>query len=264
MLEDWLGARLFDRMGGRLELTAVGSIFHKRVSVSLVELASATADLLGQMRSEKVRLWSVPGLAFHWLSECLADFSERFPGSEIELRPSEVAADLNLMEADADIRFYGDAWQYVPVGRQLRSFELARPWTYPVATPRVASCFAAAESARALLEAPLLHEESRHEWTNWFALNGIHVPDQLPGALHWHAHLAIAAARQGRGVALANDLLVGRDLQEGTLVKVTPPGSQPVNLGAYVLIARADRWQSPPILRLRRFLHQRATLLLDR
>lgn len=257
-LEEWLGVPLMDRTGGRLELTPAGRKFHRRVCGSFVELASATADVRGQTSDDSVRLWSVPGLAYHWLSESLAEFGKAHPDITVELRPSDQTPDFAMMEADADIRFYGDGWHTVTHDRHLRSFELARPSTFPVATPLVASSLLAAKSASALLECPLLHEENQHEWKSWFAQNRIPTLAELPGALHWHAHLAIAAARQGRGIALANNLLVGRDLREGTLVKITLPDARPVNLGAYVLVARADRWQARSIATLRKFLHARA------
>ncbi|MFT2612506.1 LysR substrate-binding domain-containing protein, partial [Escherichia coli] len=72
-----------------------------------------------------------------------------------------------------------------------------------------------------LLAAPLLHEEHHEQWRAWLEANGVRTDARaLPGPLLWHAHLAIAAARQGRGLALANRYLVGRDLETGALVEV--------------------------------------------
>jgi DNA-binding transcriptional LysR family regulator len=73
----------------------------------------------------------------------------------------------------------------------------------------------------------------------------------------WHAHLAIAAARAGRGVALASTYLVGKDLEKGTLVELALPDSRPVVLGAYAFVTREDRWSFPVVTRLRRFLQSR-------
>ena len=114
-------------------------------------------------------------------------------------------------------------------------------------------------SAEDLLTAPLLHEEHHEQWRAWLAENGVAIEGRaLPGPLLWHAHLAIAAARQGRGLALANRYLVGRDLANGSLVELVVPGTRNVQIGSYWFVARADRWSSPAISRLRTFLRQRA------
>jgi DNA-binding transcriptional LysR family regulator len=103
----------------------------------------------------------------------------------------------------------------------------------------------------------LLHEEHHLQWEAWFAANGLCVSGSLGGQLHWHAHLAIAAARQGRGLALANRYLLAEDLAAGSLVEVKVPGCRPARIGSYCLVAREDRWQEPAIARLRHFLAAR-------
>ena len=85
---------------------------------------------------------------------------------------------------------------------------------------------------------------------------GVDAPGALQGIRLWHAHLAIEAARRGRGIALANALLVADDLETGRLVPVQPPGSEPQVLGSYVLICRADRWRAPAVAAFRRWIER--------
>jgi DNA-binding transcriptional LysR family regulator len=137
--------------------------------------------------------------------------------------------------------------------------QLARPPLMIVASPALARTLNLT-CVTDLLSAPLLHEEHHEQWRAWLALNGVPLAGQaLGGPLLWHAHLAIAAARQGRGLALANRFLVGRDLASGALVELPVPGTRTVAIGSYWFVARADRWSSPAIARLRMFLRQRAT-----
>jgi hypothetical protein len=72
----------------------------------------------------------------------------------------------------------------------------------------------------------------------------------------WHADVAIEAARRGQGVALANPFLLGDDLSSGRLVNLVPPlaPDRGVTLGAYVLCARADSWQSPHVAQFRTWI----------
>jgi len=260
-LEDWLGVALVDRVGGRLVLTEAGRAYHARVSASLHDLIAATRDVQAAGASDGVRLWAVPGFATQWLSDQLADYERSEPGIAVELRPTDVCANLGQFEADADIRFYGDDWLPRPGGPGLQALELARPPLMIVASPALAATLKL-NTPHDLLTAPLLHEEHHEQWRAWLTQNGVPVDHTLerplPGPLLWHAHLAIAAARQGRGLALASHYLVGRDLADGALVELAVPGTTPVMIGSYWFVARADRWSSPAIARLRKFLRQRA------
>lgn len=254
-LEDWIGVPLVHRTQGRVTLTDEGASYHARVSGALVELASATSALAKSSDQKHLRLWCIPGFAAQWLSDQLAEFERLRPQYHIELRPTDNCANLLMHEADIDIRYYGDDWQPHPGGRSLRSIELARPEVIAVASPELAS--RGFETVSELLDAPLLHEEHDEQWRAWLRLNGVEHAGSIPGPLLWHAHLAITAARQGRGIALANSYLVARDLEAGHLVEVRPTDARPVILGAYVFVAREDRWSIPAIAELRRFLVSR-------
>jgi DNA-binding transcriptional LysR family regulator len=258
-LEDWLGIALVDRAGGRLMLSEAGHAYHVRVSAALHDLVAATRDAMAAGTGAGLRLWAVPGLSAQWLSDQLADFERSDPGFAVELRPTDTCAQLAQFEADADIRFYGDDWPPHPGGPGLQALELARPPLMIVASPALAATLRL-ETPEDLLSAPLLHEEHHEQWRAWLTRNGVALDRPLAGPLLWHAHLAIAAARQGRGLALANRYLVWRDLAEGALVELAVPGTHQVMIGSYWFVARADRWSDPAIARLRTFLRTRAGL----
>lgn len=179
---------------------------------------------------------------------------------EIELRPTDVSPDLQHGEADVDIRFFGDAWDIVPVNPLLKTIEIARPRIMAVASPEFVANAGPLNTPADLLGVPLLHEEHDEQWRAWFGANGVVAPDRLPGDRLWHAHLALTAAKHGRGVALASSFLLRSDLERGRLVEVAPPCEErpPVVLGAYVLVARADRWLWPLFVALRRWLARAA------
>ncbi len=249
---------LFHRSSGKLTLTETGLRYHEKVAAAVLDLTAATADVLDTGDQRDIRVWCVPGFAAQWLSEQVAAFEAAWPGYKIELRPTDSVANLMLHEADVDIRFYGDVWGPPPGGKGLRHVELARPPILAVASPPFAERLKALEGVADLLDAPLLHEDHYEEWRTWFRLNGVDVETRLTGPLMWHAHLAIAAARQGRGVALASTYLVGQDLERGALVEIKPPGAKRVILGAYYFVSRDDRWNMPIIKHFRAFLQSRA------
>ncbi len=257
LLEEWLGAPLLVRQGNRLSLTEEGAHFHARVSAAFAELALATREFVGGRQDGYLRIFCIPGLSIQWLSAQIADFERSHPDIRIELKPTDRPANLHIHEADADIRYYPDSEARNTRGG-LKFFELARPDVMAVASPAFLASNKPLGTAEDLLRAPLLHEEDDSEWRGWLALNGIETADPLPGMLCWHAHLAIAGARQGRGIALASRFLVAEDLERGDLVALQVPGSKPVPLGAYMLVSREDRWSLPALATLRRFLRMRA------
>lgn len=257
-LEEWLGIALFERHGGKLSLTEVGQQYHARISGAILDVVSATREIMAEGRIEDVRLWCVPGFATQWLSDQLAAFEQTMPGFQVALRPTDHAANLAQFEADIDIRYYGDDWPPTPGGPGLKVLELARPPLMIVTSPGLADKLTGLSGVEDLLSAPLLHEEHCEQWRAWLERNGLPPRGPLAGPLLWHAHLAIASARQGRGLALANRYLVSADLKRGDLVELKVPGTQSVAIGAYFLVARADRWNHPAVAQLRSFLARQA------
>jgi len=255
-LEHWLGLPLIERGGGALRLTAAGSAYHARIASALHELGEATREAMASPPTRPLQVWAVPGFAAQWLADRLTAYETLPGGATVELRPTDRCADLARFEADADIRYYGDDWAPQPGGAGLMVAELARPPLMIVASPALAATLRLSGPAD-LMMAPLLHEEHHEQWRAWLARNGVSA-GPLQGPLLWHAHLALAAARAGRGLALANRFLVAQDLAAGTLVRVAVPGTREVAVGAYAFVARAERWTSAPIAQLRKYLQQSA------
>jgi DNA-binding transcriptional LysR family regulator len=235
----------------------MGERLHKRVSSALQEISDATAELQLVRGAKALRIWCMPGLALEWLTSRLPHFCALHPQVELALRSSDKSPDFSAHEAEVDIRYiFGD----VPidpgvVSGAARRVELARPQVFPVVSPKLRDNLGDITSVSDLLGLPLLHEENDGQWRSWFLANEITCPDHLPGSRLWHAHLALAAARQGQGVALANPYLLNDDLQTGRLVRLLDTENcASVTLGAYVFSARADRWHARAIADFRRWL----------
>lgn len=199
-------------------------------------------------------MWCVPGFAAQWVADRLAAFERARPDYPVELRPTDVRANLLTHEADVDIRFYLDDWPPDPGGRGIQYVELARPPIMIVGSPGLVEQLQGI-TVDELVDAPLLHEEHDQQWRAWLSLNNVSdLPEKLAGPLLWHAHLAIAAARNSRGLALASTYLVDADLRNGSLVELEVPGARPVVIGAYAFVTREDRWSADGVLQFRRFL----------
>ncbi|MBJ7437984.1 MAG: LysR family transcriptional regulator [Sphingopyxis sp.] len=253
-LEDWLGVMLVDRVNGRL--TRLGEEYHALIAPAFDQLASATAQIRGT--EGRLTIWAAPGFAYLCITSKLPGFSQENPGLAIDLRPADIPPDLARREADGDIRWLNDFdAQAEPAAQGLRHQLLARPRIFPVARPDAPWLNAAAiASPGDLLALPLLHEKDDTEWTMW--LNAQGLPAGMPSPLLqlWQAHMTLAAAVDGHGVALTNDLLARDLLAAGRLVEIGPAAAsfREVRFGGYYLFARNDNWESRTFSRFRAWL----------
>ncbi len=237
-LEKRLGARLIEPRGRSITLTEAGARFHAQVAKAFDLIAAATEDLTKPARTP-LRLWCWPGLSVMRLLPRLPELEARLPGFAIHLHSTLARPDIRRGEADAEICYrLGDE----APRPGLVEIELATPRVMPVASATLVSRQARPpEDIELLFDLPWIHELSGDEWRAWLERAGLpidaRVQQQLEGVRLWHAHLAIGAAQLGQGVALANVLLVERDLAEGRLVEI---GRTDVRLGTYVLAVRAD------------------------
>lgn len=263
-LETWVGAGLVTRTGSGYTLTERGAAYHEQIGSALTIIAAATDGFLQPDRDLTLSIECVPGFASLWLSDHLGDFIGGNADIGVDFRPSDHMPDLRTNMVDTDIRYIRE-WDDAATFKGVRRFDVIRPAIFPVASPACIERLGPIRSAADLLAAPLLHEDNDTEWRHWLLAHGLEVPERLPGSRLWHAHLTLAAARQGQGVGLANRWLLRDDLEAGRLVAITSEGEpfRTVHLGAYAILAREDRWNAPAVQRFRRWL-QAAVLRDDR
>jgi len=255
-LEAWLGVPLLTRSARGFTPTADGARFHARISAAIGEIAQATQEVFDGEAQRPLRLWCSQALSIEWLAKELLEFERRHPDMPVELRPSEVPADLHHFEADANI--FKDAGEELHrTERGLKSLVLAQPSVAVAASPDLAAELSWVRTAADLLEAPLLHGAHTGDWRAWLIANGVDPPDPLPGELCWHPHMALEAARLGRGVALGSRFFFQRDLERGALVELSLEGATTDAVGGYTFVAREDRWSAPRMATLREFLGAR-------
>ncbi|MGI4879991.1 MAG: LysR substrate-binding domain-containing protein [Janthinobacterium lividum] len=268
-LEEWIGVPLLDRKNRDRCLTIEGEKFHARIAAAIADLADATIEVMRAAEDGNLTVWSNGGLAAKWLGSQLVQFNSVNHTLSIELRPTDTPPDFSRREADVDIRYYGDSRYYrdsfaaIPERKGVRHEELLRPEIFVVGAPRLVAKLQG-QPAEALLEATLLHEERDEQWRAWFRAHDVATPDVIPGAKLWHAHIALEAAVNAKGFALASKLLVREELRDGHLTVLTPHSlPRPPTLGAYYFFAREDRWNAPAVTKLRQWLRRQAETTLD-
>ena len=256
-LEIWIGRPLFDRDGSEQRLTDDGLKFHQEVTQALGAIASATAKLIGLEAAIRLNLWCVPGFATLWLADRLNGYLKTNPQMEVNFRPSDQMPNFLQKDVDCDIRYLHD-WEEGSIAKGVRPLSLGRPNIFPVASPEYLAKRPEIKDAADLSQCRLLHEDTDAEWSHWFAAQGIVFDERLAGPRLWHAHLTLGAAKQGEGVALANHFILSDDIEAGRLVRIycKDGGLNKVEFGAYVFLARDDRWNAPAILGFRQWLQK--------
>jgi len=213
-LEAELGVRLFNREHQKLTITETGRQYHAVVRDALDRIAFGTERLVQRQTSGVLTVSTSPDFAAKWLVHRLSRFAESH--GEIDLRVSATMHHVDFTREDVDVAVrHGDGrWVGLDAVRLSDEEQL-----FPVCSPRLIAGRGHKSKPSDLLKFPLLHLDSRRDWSRWFEAAGL--PDAKPkhGLVMNRASMLIDAAVDGQGVALARTTLAAQDLISGRLVR---------------------------------------------
>ena len=225
-LEDELGVRLFRRERQRLVITDAGRAYLEVVRDAFDRLAMGTERLLQREKSGTLTVTTSPNFAAKWLVHRLRRFSEAHPGIDLRISASIQHIDFAREDIDLALRHGDGQWPGMHVTR-LCSEEL-----FPVCSPKLLSGRGALRSLRDIKHHTLLHTNDTADWANWLGrvgvdsagieVGGIDSIDLGHGIVFNQASMAIDAAVDGQGIALARTALASADLISGRLVRPFP------------------------------------------
>jgi LysR family transcriptional regulator, glycine cleavage system transcriptional activator len=217
-LEQHFGARLFDRAGRRIALTEPGRMLFPLVRDGFDRLTQG-ADLLRRARmTDDLRVQVYVTVAVRWLIPRLHRFQAANPNVVVRINTSHFD-----WEFDPDIADLGLICTQSPDRPGLHYDLLFEALLFPVCTPSVAQSGLGLRQPVDLVNHALLQVyTTANDWQLWLDAAG--VPD-LKGraAPQFDSYLlAIEAALDGQGVALAPHFMVAEDLKLGRLVRPFP------------------------------------------
>ncbi|MGF6691530.1 LysR family glycine cleavage system transcriptional activator [Metapseudomonas resinovorans] len=229
LLEEWLGVQLFNRTPRGVELTPAGRQYYARISSALAQIADAGDEVAKKGAVRWLKILAVPAFAKRWLTPKLEAVSRMRPGLKIVIEPNSTFTEVDGKSADLGI-VYG-----MPGDYSSASTILMQPRVFPVCSPEYLARTGPIEGAEYLARHDLIHYDS--EWWNlWFARVGVEVQVSAD-VLYVSNDYVLSLAEGGRGIALANEVLVRQELENGLLVKavdvdvplesyqlLTPPG----------------------------------------
>ena len=231
-LEEFLGAKLFNRLPRGLELTEAGRRYLKPVQRALTLISEATEQ---QTPSKTTLTISVtPSFAAKWLVPHLHRIAETNAQLEIHVLATNALANFQSDGVDIAVRHTKP-----PFGPGLRG-ELLFPATImAVCSPQFVTRNPIS-NASDLVRNVLLHD-AHGLWPVFLERAG--VPDDLretKSLKFSHTSLAIDAAIASQGIALASEELVAEDVVAGRLVSPLDFRLRE-DLGFYIVYPRSSR-----------------------
>ncbi|MFB9886913.1 LysR substrate-binding domain-containing protein [Balneatrix alpica] len=237
-LEEYLGFPLFHRHARGLKLTEKGQQLLPKVAKLFSDL-EATLDEIGSL--QPTLKMKVPTCAMRWFFALLNTFQQQHPNHLIEVTTT---FDHN---ADFSRDDYQAAVAYGPQSDQLHQYPLFDEQLVPVCSPQMRHLPLVWESLDQLSQFTWLHPSAdQSDWALWLKHNH---------ASHLHASrnqhfetmdLAIQAAQQGYGIAMADRILVKEDVSMGRLLI---PFDLPVKTGKCYCLAYPTTSKEQPDLR---------------
>ena len=209
-LETELGCRLFNREHRRLVITAAGRSYLSVVRDAFDQLALGTEALLQQHKSGVLSVSTSPNFASKWLVHRLGRFAEQHPAIVLKLSASLQHVDFAREDFDLAVRHGDGQWPGLHVTR------LCEEDLFPVCSPALAREL---RSPQDLKKHTLLHIDERRDWSVWLETAGARGVDFARGPVFNQASMAIDAAVDGQGVALARSALAAWDLGAGRLIR---------------------------------------------
>ena len=216
-LEEHLGVPLFVRGSRGITLTVDGSHLAMAASKAFQTLSSVTTEIGVRRRTTPFRLDVPPVFAMWWLIPRLGSLHQADPELSLDISTSIYSVDFGSGKYDAAVRRIGKP----PDGLVTCSFLDARP--IPVCSPRYKERYALRRFGD-LARADLLSTKTEPDaWRNWLEMHKVRREPEARRLDFEQMYLALQAAIDSLGVALAPEPLVQNELAQGRLCALAKP-----------------------------------------
>jgi LysR family glycine cleavage system transcriptional activator len=242
-LEAQLGVKLFNRERQRLVITEAGRQYLTTLRDAFDRIAVGTERLLQRQTSGALTVSTSPDFAAKWLVNRLGRFAEEHPS--IDLRVSATLHHVDFAREDVDLAVrHGDGnWPGLDVVR------LSTEQLFPVCSPKLLVGRNRLAKPADVLRFPLIHVDDRKDWARWLDAVGVQGAELAHGPVLNRVSMAIDAAIDGQGVALARTTLAATDLIARRLLR---PFAQDLRLSkTYWIICPQATTSLPKIVTFR-------------
>ncbi len=214
VLEADLGVNLFERSPRGAVLTEEGSRLMTLARPLFRNIEAELATFKG-VNTNQLTVGMSSYFASRWLSPRLMEFMQEHPDIQLRIQPMTQLTDLERQGVDLAIRWGNGAWDDV----EIEPFMPMPSW--PVGNPKAAEKVQRIGLKRAFSEFTLLRDhDGSTAWSEWLASAGLPDQTRKDTLIIPDPNVRVQAVIDGQGIAL-NDALVMRELEEGTLVRLS-------------------------------------------
>ncbi|MDH4566723.1 LysR family transcriptional regulator [Pseudomonas sp. BN414] len=215
-LQGSLGVELFEKRGRHLVLTDTGRALQQRVAGALGEINEAVQAVQSSAKQapEEIELTlSLPPVeGVTWLATPLFRFMEESRAVKLKVIKATQFNQVDWRKADVAVIYGTPPWP----GFWWRLLHGIR--MIPVCSPQFLRGSLAIRNVEDLAQHRLLHEDNGAQWQHWLAEAG--YSGTVASDVYFEDFgMVLQAARDGFGVALSDEIVSARDLDEGRLVQ---------------------------------------------
>jgi LysR family glycine cleavage system transcriptional activator len=249
-LEAGLGIKLFNRERQRLIMTEAGRDYLVVVRDALDRIAIGTERILQRQNAGVLTVSTSPDFAAKWLVHRLGHFVEAHPGIDLRVSATLHHVDFAREEVDMAVRHGDGNWP------GLDAVQLSAEQLFAVCSPQLLSSGSRLAKRGDILKYPLIHLDSRTDWTKWLRAAGVDGSDFIHGPVLNRESMVIDAAINRQGIALARTTLAAWDLINGRLVRPFPD-SLPLSKTYWIICPKVTA-SLPKIMTFRSWLQAEA------
>ncbi|CAK7260609.1 MULTISPECIES: LysR substrate-binding domain-containing protein [unclassified Shinella] len=215
-LQTALGVDLFQKRGRQLALTRSGSQLQRSVASAMDAIQTGVRQLSVQRygdagrRTLTISIPQVHGVT--WLATRLFTFMADIPNFQLKVVTSSHFPGVDWRKTDVAIVYGAPPWPGF-WWRLLHGIRMT-----PVCSPQLLRGPNAIRQPSDLAYHRLLHEDDGSQWRRWQAEAGIAYAGEADVYFDDFG-IVLQAARDGFGVALSDEVVSARDLDEGRLVQ---------------------------------------------
>ena len=226
LLEEYCGQQLFRRRPRPLALTLAGEQLFPVVRDGLVAFADALSMVRAGVAAGRLRITATNAFAARWLVPRLPTWRQSHPRLRLDIIGTDALVNLKSGEADVAVRYS----RMPPSG--LMSIELVRDTFYVVGKPSLIGSRPTPLAPSELAELPLIEcdwpptDLSAPTWQRWQAAARLRhkiapsFADRASLSFREELH-AIEAVIAGQGIAICSNVLVARELADGSLIRLS-------------------------------------------
>lgn len=253
-LEDYCGVQLFRRLTRALMLTDAGQAVLPALKESFDLLGDVTERLMADQESGILTVSVAPSFGSKWLVPRLERFRHAHPDFDVRIDANDALANFAADGVDLAIRYGRGVYEDLCADRLIADV------SFPVCSPKLLEKGPPLKRPQDLAHHTLIHvqwkmeEEHAPNWRMWLRAAGVEGIEAERGPRFSADSMAVQAALEGHGVALAGLALAGDDLREGRLIRPFPPSVCEETTFSYFVVYPEAKARNPKVMAFRDWL----------